>query len=110
IRVSHAARPVRASSIEKPAGDSETSISQHVAGEHIPSGPRRTMTPQEIAIANELPHYISSLIERGNLTTQELRILIRTFGLRQYPGKGTSSDPEISASGLSDWAKNGYPE
>ena len=43
-------------------------------------------------------------------TPQEYRVLLRLFGISQYPERGTVDDPEVDATGnLSLWAQSGYP-
>lgn len=44
------------------------------------------------------------------LTQQQYRILLRLFGISDYPERGTKDDPEIDPEvGMSKWARQGYP-
>lgn len=107
IRTSHAAAPVRATSIEKPTGGSESDENprQNLRG--------NTQTPQEILMRREEPEALRrelrAVFDRVSLTPQEMRIIIRHYGLAEYPGKGTPSDTEVSGSGQSQWVMNGSP-
>ena len=43
-------------------------------------------------------------------TQQEYMFILRRFGIKNYPERGTVDDPEIDEEGnLSDWARAGYP-
>lgn len=45
------------------------------------------------------------------ISEQEYRIILRLYGIRNYPERGTIFDPEIDDRGnLSNWARNGYPQ
>jgi len=44
------------------------------------------------------------------ITQQAYRILLRLYGIDDYPERGTVDDPEILEDGsLSNWARSGYP-
>lgn len=44
------------------------------------------------------------------LTPVEYRVMLRLFGISDYPERGTEQDPEVNEGEISDWAKNGYPQ
>ena len=45
-----------------------------------------------------------------SLNPQQYRVLLRLFGVKNYPERGTVNDPEIDENGdLSAWAEQGYP-
>jgi hypothetical protein len=45
------------------------------------------------------------------LTQQQYRVMLRLYGIKEYPERGTKDDPEMdpSTGQLSQWAKMGYP-
>lgn len=48
--------------------------------------------------------------DEDSVTEKQYRLLLRLYGIKNYPERGTPDDPEIGEDGqLSRWAKAGYP-
>jgi len=48
--------------------------------------------------------------DEDTVTEKQYRLLLRLYGIKNYPERGTPDDPEIGEDGqLSRWAKAGYP-
>lgn len=49
-------------------------------------------------------------VEQDTVTPKQYRMLLRLFGIKNYPERGTPDDPEINEQGgKSRWAAAGYP-
>lgn len=100
VRTSHMAKPVRATGLEvksKDKGGGEVSLER-------PNIKRKDDIAHTTKVA--MKDTIRTVVHKAGLNPQEQKIINRSFGLQDYPNKGSAGDPELN----SEWVKKGGPE